>query len=419
MSTGPDLTEADKAALYKARGFLKRRRFQEAHDGFAALYQTHPHTRSVAMGLAALKTRLGDPQAGRAVMRDFFRHVPVKHGPEARPAVLAVRGFENTLPKIGSSRRKGLHPKLQGGHFTLSTLLPRQAIARHVLTLTPGSTDWAEHLPPFDLILNTVSEPDVEPHALTTLSAYLAKHPEIPVINHPEAVLETTRDRNYRRLQGIDGLVFPATHRLRLENAGPQALYDALLKADLRAPIILRPVGSQTGRGVALLEGRDDLNHVAETPLTGEFYAIAFRKLMWRGTHYRKMRVFCIDGAFYPVVCYLDTHWNVHGARKKLMRESDELMEEEQRFLSDWQAYLGPRAVRALEAVARRTRMEFFGIDFTLDEEGNLFIFELNAAMRHHYGHLELFPYKEPHDRAITQAFQEMVRARLSKAAQV
>ena len=121
------------------------------------------------------------------------------------------------------------------------------------------------------------------------------------------------------------------------------------------------------------------------------------------------MRLFIIDGVPHPVVCHFDDYWNVHGGnRLEMMKTNEALMDEEKRFLSDWQSYVGAKAVAHSTAV-EATPLEFFGIDFTVMDSGDIPIYELNASMRHSYDHARNFPYKLPYDQATTAAFQQMI----------
>jgi len=114
------------------------------------------------------------------------------------------------------------------------------------------------------------------------------------------------------------------------------------------------------------------------------------------------------------VVCHLDTVWNVHGGnRKEVMRGDAALMAEEKRFLKDWKTYVGARNADLLERVADQVGLEFFGVDFTVDEAGRVLIYELNPAMRHAFDHGKNFPYKLPYDYEVSRAFEAMVQARL------
>ncbi|WP_371155776.1 hypothetical protein [Jannaschia sp. 2305UL9-9] len=262
-------------------------------------------------------------------------------------------------------------------------------------------------------MLNAISDADMELGSLSSLASHLSAHPQTRVINAPDAVMETTRDGNYNRLLDLPNVHFPGTIRVVLDAPTPKDLDRQLRALDFRLPVILRRTGTQTGRSTVRIDAPEDLVTFCADEPRGEFYAIQYKQLLWRDTFFRKMRLFCIDGAAYPVVCHFDHVWNVHGGnRRTVMKASAELMEQEQHFLRDWRGYIGSKAAAAVEDVFARTPLDFFGMDFTVDTDGGLFIYELNASMRHSFDHARNFPYKQPHDQATSDAFEAMVHRR-------
>ncbi|MEL6854810.1 MAG: hypothetical protein AAFO83_06835, partial [Cyanobacteria bacterium J06607_13] len=85
-----------------------------------------------------------------------------------------------------------------------------------------------------------------------------------------------------------------------------------------------------------------------------------------------------------------------------------------QTFLNTTADYLGEENIARLYRIRDLVQLDFFGIDFTVLSDNRLFIFELNAAMRHNFDHAKNFPYTEPHLRRVSDAFAAMVKARLA-----
>lgn len=401
---------------------LQQGRFEEARALYGELVAMEPDNATAQLALAALQAETGEPERAQGRLRAFFQRNPTSdlddNGKSASPLVLKVRGFSGTEIMLACGE-EGWAPRLRGGHFSTKYLIEDPAFAMRRFTIAGDNLERAGAVPPHDLILNSIADPDVEGASLRSLARYLARHPETEVINRPERVLETTRDRNWQRLEGRDGIAFPRTLRLSLSKAGPEELARALARLDVACPFILRKAGTQTGRTTALIRNGDELAAYARGGLEGDYFAIDYRPILWRSAYFRKLRLFCIDGAYFPVVCHLDRVWNVHGSnRKEVMRTRPELMAEEKRFLADWRAYVGPANTRRLEDLADLVGLEFFGIDFTLEDSGDgsggIFIYELNPAMRHSFDHARSFPYKLPHDRAITAAFTRMIEGRLA-----
>ena len=416
-------TQDDAALKVRAGDLLRTRNFDAAFEIYQKLLPRHPEDRGVHLATAALLHHYKRPWDGHGLMCDFFLRHPLgamsKHCPDG-PLALAIRGQQAAMPLIVRGDEDDYRPMLRGGHFTLRYLLDKRDVARRTYTIVPIPDRDMPGLPDHALMINTIAEPDVEGNSLQVLARHLQANPDTAIINHPDRVWATARDRNYQRLQGIEGVTFPRTIRVTLDNTGADDLQRLITHHRFDLPVILRFAGGQTGRGTHLIDGPEALARATQIPLSGDHFLIAYRPLLWRGEYFRKLRLFCIDGQFYPVVCHLDRTWNVHGGnRREIMLTDETLMAEEKRFLSDWRAYVGPANVDRLTRIADETALEFFGIDFTLDDEGDggIFIYELNAAMRHSFGHAKNFPYKQPYDEAISAAFRDMVLSRLHPVA--
>jgi len=96
---------------------------------------------------------------------------------------------------------------------------------------------------------------------------------------------------------------------------------------------------------------------------------------------YRKYRFLVIGGRFYPVHLARSSTWKVHYFSADQTRAAEAVAEEDA-FLSDPRAAIGERAMHALESAAGRIGLDYFGIDFGLDRDGNALLFEANATMR-------------------------------------
>ena len=174
-------------------------------------------------------------------------------------------------------------------------------------------------------------------------------------------------------------------------------------------------MGSQTGSSVKLVNNRAELDsYLQNSPTDKEYYIIQFQDYLNKRNVYNKTRVFFIDGNFYPVANLFHDSWNVHsGDRYSVMDKTQWMQDEEKSFLNDPVNYLGIENFEKLHKIRDAIGLDFFGIDLTILRDGTLFIFELNAAMRHNFDHAQNFPYTEPHLRRISNAFDTMIQNRL------
>jgi hypothetical protein len=361
------------------------------------------------LGLSALAVRDRQPERARALLHAATRAAPVRHTARTpgRPLVLRPRAIDAIVHRIIRGRDGQWKTKWKGGHFSLTHLLDDDACDLSMASLIGGDTAPLDAAPPPDLFLNTIACADSARITLSALADWLDRHPQLPVLNHPRAVLATTRDGNARRLGALADTVFPRTLRLRTA-ATPAATLAAL---DLRPPFILRATGRQTGRDMhRCLDETAALAALEKLGPDRDCYAIAYVDARAPDGLWRKARAFFIDGRVHPVAWLASDHWQIHsGDRYRIMAGNEALQAQERLYLTDPQAAMGDRAWAALNAVGETLALDFAGADFAVLPDGRLCVYEANAAMRHNFDHAGAFPYTRPHLEIISRAFTAMV----------
>lgn len=229
----------------------------------------------------------------------------------------------------------------------------------------------------FDVVLNLVSDPDQHPKTLDAVGKLLRGY-RGRVINRPEAVLRSTRDTVARRLAGISGLRVPKV--LRLRDPKPGAASKAAKRASLVFPLIVRLAGTHTGRIVDLVDGAQALD--AACTGRGEFILIEFVDFRSNDGLYRKYRLWSFGGATVFRHLAITDKWNVHVTdANNFMFDRPQLIEEEVRLMAKAEGNL-PEAIHAVfGAVHERLGLDFFGMDFAIDGQGQVILFEANATM--------------------------------------
>lgn len=364
---------------------------------------------------SALYTRSEQPflarrMIGAAALLDPYK--PADDPAENAVPALRLRCVDRSRYTISWNAAGGCSRRFRSGHFSLQELIDPRAIAVSTLSSYGDSLSTMETLPDCRVILNTIACPDLNPDPLKHAARFLRRFPQVPVINRPEAVLACTREENAVRLGALPGVVTPETRSFENDLA-PEEMVNHLATMGFSYPVILRRAGTQTGISMALVEDRDQAcRYFAEAgPVT--LYAIAWSDRPDGEGLYRKTRAFFIDGMFYPVANLVSDHWQIHsGDRYRVMIDHPQAKAREQAWLADPQDYLGTRAWDALHAIRDEVQLDFFGIDFTLTEDGDVFVFEANAAMRHNYDHAHRFPYTRPYLDRIGRAFSQMVVTR-------
>ena len=91
-----------------------------------------------------------------------------------------------------------------------------------------------------------------------------------------------------------------------------------------------------------------------------------------------------IAGRLYPAhLAVSNQQWKIHYFSAD-MADNAEHRAEDEAFLRDMPRVLGARAMSALEGIRDRLGLDYAGIDFGLDDRGNVLFFEANASMTIH-----------------------------------
>ncbi len=307
----------------------------------------------------------------------------------------AHQGLSHVLGRLGQDEEAERHRQLgfkampvvvsafRGEGIPVSLLLLSSAFRGNVPVDVPLDdstfltiklfTDYYEPdlpLPPHDVIFNSIGDADRCQPSLQAAQELLDAQGATS-LNPPAAVLGTGRVEMAQRLRGIEGLIVPHVEDFARNE----------LRRIEHFPVLLRPPGYHTGEFFELVRDRDELATVAATLPGDRLLAIELLDARGADGHYRKYRVLSIGGQLYPIHLARSTQWKVHYFSADQVRTA-EAMAEEEAFLTDMPRAIGPRAMRAIEAAAQRIGLDYFGIDFALDRDGNALFFEANATMR-------------------------------------
>jgi len=412
------LLEEPGAVAYRVYGTLLLRSgdFARAEVLLAACLDLVPDDFDALVGLSSLLYRRGERAEARAVLEECITHHPFIAPPSGagdKPGLLRVLGYADSAFHIVDASGGGYGSAVHGGHFSPDALIDAGAWNCTILNVLDQNTRALTLPPRTDIVLNTISDPDRERSTLLELALFLDRHPQVPVINPPQRVLQTTRERNAARLSSIPGLRIARTERLEWRNGDPLDAMAEVQGLGFRFPVILRKTGSQTGDDTTLASSPQDMHRYFARGNGAAHYAIQYHDMRRPDGLYQKTRVFFINGRMYPVAHLYHDGWSVHsGDRYSVMIGQDWTQQAERAFLDDPFGVLGPDACEVLSRVSEVVGLDYFGIDFTIDPDGHVFIFEANATMRHNFDHAHAFPYTRPTLQQISVAFQTMVQER-------
>jgi hypothetical protein len=298
-----------------------------------------------------------------------------------------MSGFEGAgdaslLFIVGTDRAEQL--KIDGNRFSLAgttdlyKLLGRDQ-PFHRLHVTPNYFRQGRQvdLAPYTHILNLITEAEDNGRVLENVRK-LTRGSRARIVNHPDAVRRSTRDQVSKRLSDVPGLLAPRAIRLR--GARPANAEKLLEQAGLHFPVIVRRVGTHTGRIVGLFDNAREA--AAALDGDGEYIATEFADFKSDDGIYRKYRVFFIGPKIIARHMLASDHWNIHARdRRRFMLGRPELIDDEKRLFEDPENGFPPAIAKVLQAVRDRMPLDFFGMDFGIAPDGRVVLFEANATM--------------------------------------
>ncbi len=174
-------------------------------------------------------------------------------------------------------------------------------------------------------------------------------------------------------------------------------------------PVIARPVGSHAGNGLERLASAEAIERYLEKQAEQEFFVSPFIDYRSQDGLFRKYRIMWIDGRPFPVHMAIADEWKVWYLNADMASHAWKRAEEEQ-FLSSFDSGFGRRHAKALESIAERFALDYFGIDCGELPDGRLLVFEGSIALvAHDMDSPELYPYKSPQMRRLFGAVQDML----------
>ena len=148
---------------------------------------------------------------------------------------------------------------------------------------------------------------------------------------------------------------------------------------------------------------------LAERP-DADHYVIEYIDYASADGYFRKYRFIFVGDRILPYHLAIGNHWKVHHISTDMVNQPW-MQAEEAAFLNDPADVFNAAQVQALQAMRERIGLDYFGIDCGIDDAGHVVVFETNASMLVHDDNAE-YPYKDPHVRAIKDAFEALLRDR-------
>jgi hypothetical protein len=371
---------------------------EQARVHFEAALQVDPDHIHAHRGMGNLLAELGDTAGARRHRDKAFKdHV------------------ETTLPYRGDGPPVSvlLLISAAGGNIPTATILDDRQFRATVLV-----ADYADPhtpLPRHDLVFNGIGDADLCREGLEAADRLLQRT-DRPVINHPRAVLGTGRASNAARLRGLPNVIVPrvvSVPRRLLADAQAEA---AIAEKGFSFPFLVRAPGFHTGRYFVRVENLQELNAAAQFP-GDEVWLIDQLDARDGDGFFRKLRVMTIDRKLYPLHLAISRHWKIHYFKADMANSPDN-RRVDHAFLNDMPRFIGPRGMAALERINAALDLDYGGIDFAVNADGDILLFEANATMvMVPLSDDQKWDYRRPAFDAVFAAIRTMLMARAAKAA--
>jgi hypothetical protein len=381
----------DFGALALAAGYT-----DAARSLFGEAVRHHPNNANGHVNLANLLFLSGEQELAHAHFATALRLDPDHiHAHRGMANLLAERGdavaarwhrdkafkdhFQTTLPYRGDNPPISvlLLISAAGGNIPTSTLLDDRQFLTTVLVAEYA--DPEAPLPHHDLVFNSIGDADLCGEGLDAACRLLTRT-DRPVINDPVAVLKTGRAANVERLRGLPHLIVPrmiAVPRARLAGADAAA---AIAAKEFSFPFLVRAPGFHTGRHFVRVENLQELTTAASEIPGDELCLIDQLDARDADGFYRKLRIMIIDRQIYPLHLAISRHWKIHYFKAD-MAHSSENRRVDEAFLNNMPGFIGPRGMAALERINAALDLDYCGIDFAVNADGDILLFEANATM--------------------------------------
>jgi Flp pilus assembly protein TadD len=297
------------------------------------------------------------------------------------------------------------------GDVSTRYLFDPQRFERIYLVLPPpGGTPLDANrplaLPPFDVIFNSIADPD-RGAAYLDAAAALCDGLDRPVLNPPARIRLTQRDDMAASLGSIPGLVVPATRRVTRD-----AVVELAGGPPFARPLLIRPTGSHGGEGLARIDRPADLAAYLGVLPNASFFLTQYCDFRSRDGYFRKYRLIFVDRRVYPYHLVIGRDWKLHYWRVD-MDEAPWMKREEAAFLADYKTAFPGVLADTVERVASALDLDYGGMDCGITADGLVVLFEANANMLVHLTEpREIAPHKHAHVPRIFEAMADLVTRR-------
>ena len=345
-----------------ANVLAKSEKADEAIEHYRIALKLNPHFSEAHQGLAYLLTEAGD---------------------EENAILHRQKGFENRPLMVFPYSGKGNPITI----LLLASVIGKAVPIQHHLSNKVFLTsilfvefyDESLPLPPHQLVFNIIGDADIGTPALK-LAEKILKLTSAPIINFPSKVIPTGREANAKNLANISGVITPKIIKLPRQELESGQIALTLSKRGLSYPFLLRAPGFHTGKFFSKIDDEKQLVTELQQIPGPELLLLQYIETKSADGKFRKYRAMMIDGKIYPLHAAVSANWKVHYFSAEMENNVGHRAEDEA-FLNNVAGTIGAKALQGLEQICKKLGLDYAGIDFSLNENSELVLFEANATM--------------------------------------
>ena len=333
---------------------------EKAQTHYEAALRLTVNERSKAhQGLAHILTEQGNDAAAEYHRQEGFKDQTV--------VVLPYRGTSQPVSVLILMSAMGgnvpTHPFMDD-RFFLMTIVVAEFF------------DASQPLPEHQIIFNAIGDAELCKNAFLP-ALKLAEKTTAPIINHPAKVMVTSRAGNAERMKHIPGLVTPKIMSLPRADVN----LEGITRHGFKFPLLLRRLGFHGGAFFEKANNALELALKLDTIQGDEITVIEYIDYRSADGNFRKYRAMMIGGELYPLhLAISSSNWKVHYYSAD-MEDSAVNRTEDKAFLDDMPKVLGPKVMATLKQIQETHGLDYAGIDFGVNQDGDVVLFETNATM--------------------------------------
>lgn len=304
------------------------------------------------------------------------------------------------------------------GDFKANTpvdfLLEGSDIVLTLYYIDAATTDLSD-VPEHDIAFVAVGESEANAPILANLERLLHGWKR-PVMNGAlMGIAALTRDGVASMLADESAILAPRTARVdrtALQKLSEGQVKLAQLLPNASFPIIVRPLDSQGGEGLAKIEAPEQMDAYLAEHSDPWFFIAPFINYASADGLFRKWRIAFIDGRPFASHLAISEHWIVHYLSSGML-ENEAWRAEEAAWMQDFDHASAVRHAAAFAALVRTFGLDYFVIDCAELPDGRLLLFEAQVAMIvHAMDATGVFSYKETAMQKLFGAFRSALDRR-------